>query len=171
MHRGAAGTEELNRALQAALNPSGDEAMHAGRALRVGDKVMQTRNDYDRDVFNGDVGRIMRAGTAGDEPFVEVDYDGRRVIYEGDALDALEHAYCVSVHKSQGSEYPAVVLPLVMQHFVMLRRNLLYTGVTRGKRLVVLVGSARAVRRAVEDASAPQRHTRLRERLMLDSKH
>jgi exodeoxyribonuclease V alpha subunit len=165
MHRGAAGTEELNRALQAALNPNGAPITHAGRELREGDKVMQIRNDYDRDVYNGDLGAIVSAQIIEDEPVLDVDFDGRRARYEGDAISELELAYAVSVHKSQGSEYPAVVVPLVMQHFVMLRRNLLYTAVTRGKRLVVLVGSSRAIRRAVEEAAVEHRHTRLKERL------
>jgi exodeoxyribonuclease V alpha subunit len=168
MHKGGAGTEELNRALQAALNPPRDDApsvTHGGRAFRMGDKVMQVRNDYDRDVFNGDVGHVLVAETIEDEAALTVEFDGRPVRYQAEALDQLELAYAVSVHKSQGSEYPAVVLPLVMQHFMMLRRNLLYTAVTRGKRLVVLVGAERAIRRAVEEAGADRRNTGLAERL------
>jgi exodeoxyribonuclease V alpha subunit len=166
MHRGPAGTEALNRALQAALNPEGAAILHAGRTLRVGDKVMQVRNDYERDVFNGDVGLITHAAEEEGEPLCEVDFDGRRVRYESDALAELELAYAVSVHKSQGSEYPAVVLPLLMQHYLLLKRNLLYTAVTRGKRLVVLVGSQRAIRRAVADDAAAERHSGLRARLL-----
>jgi exodeoxyribonuclease V alpha subunit len=166
MHRGAAGTTELNRVLQEALNPNGEAIAHAGRSLRVGDKVMQVRNDYERDVFNGDVGMIVAARQDDDgEPMVEIDYDGRRVRYESEALNELELAYAVTVHKSQGSEYPAVVIPLVMQHYMLLQRNLLYTAVTRGKRLVVLVGSERAIRRAVSEVNASERHTGLRTRL------
>jgi exodeoxyribonuclease V alpha subunit len=166
MHRGAAGTEGLNRALQEALNPDGQTVALPGRILRVGDKVMQVRNDYERDVFNGDVGVIAAARRDDeDEAVVEVDFDGRIVRYESEALGELELAYAVSVHKSQGSEYPAVVVPLVMQHFMLLQRNLLYTAVTRGKRLVVLVGSDRAIRRAVAEAEASERHTGLRARL------
>jgi exodeoxyribonuclease V alpha subunit len=175
MHRGAAGTEGLNRALQEALNPSGQAVElggASGRSLRVGDKVMQVRNDYERDVFNGDVGVIVSARNDDeDEPIVEVDFDGRRVRYEADSLGELELAYAVSVHKSQGSEYPAVVVPLLMQHYMLLQRNLLYTAVTRGKRLVVLVGAERAIRRAVGEAEAAERHTGLRARLQaLDGK-
>ena len=130
---------------------------------------MQVRNDYERDVFNGDVGVIAAARRDDDdEPIVEVDFDGRRVRYEADALGELELAYAVSVHKSQGSEYPAVVIPLLMQHYMLLQRNLLYTAVTRGKRLVVLVGSERAIRRAVGEAEAAGRHTGLRARLVGD---
>ncbi len=165
MHRGQAGTEELNRALQAALNPDGAEVTHAGRALRVGDKVMQLRNDYDRDVFNGDLGIVQTAAMEEGDAVLEVDFDGRRVRYQADDLDALDLAYAVTVHKSQGSEYPAVVLTTLMQHFVLLRRNLLYTAVTRGKRLVVIVGSERALRRAVEQGEVDERHTALRRRL------
>ena len=155
MHRGAAGTEALNRALQDALNPRGAarRARRRGgaRSLRVGDKVMQVRNDYERDVFNGDVGvhRSARRTTTTSRSWRSTSTAGASR-YEGDALEQLELAYAVSVHKSQGSEYPAVVIPLLMQHYMLLRRNLLYTAVTRGKRLVVLVGSERAIRRAVE---------------------
>jgi exodeoxyribonuclease V alpha subunit len=169
MHRGAAGTEGLNRALQEALNPGGEAVALPGaaaRSLRVGDKVMQVRNDYERDVFNGDVGVIAAARKdEDDEPIVEVDFDGKRVRYEAEALGELELAYAVSVHKSQGSEYSAVVVPLVMQHYLLLQRNLLYTAVTRGKKLVVLVGNERAIRRAVGEAEASGRHTGLRARL------
>ncbi|HXT51764.1 MAG TPA: ATP-binding domain-containing protein, partial [Thermoanaerobaculia bacterium] len=165
MHRGAAGTSGLNEALQAALNPDGEPLAAGGRTLRAGDKVMQLRNDYDRDVFNGDLGMISRIEKTDDGDFLDVDFDGRLVRYDADALDDLELAYAVSVHKSQGSEYPAVVVPLVMAHYVLLKRNLLYTAVTRGKRLVVLVGSERAIRRAVGDADAGQRWTGLSARL------
>jgi exodeoxyribonuclease V alpha subunit len=168
MHRGAAGTDALNRALQAALNPAragGAEVVQGGRSFRVGDKVMQVRNDYDRDVFNGDVGRIVETEADEGEISVVVDFDGKRAQYVDDELDQLELAYAVSVHKSQGSEYPAVVLPLVMGHYLLLRRNLFYTAVTRGKRLVVVVGEPRAIRRAVEDAHVDARHTRLARRL------
>jgi exodeoxyribonuclease V alpha subunit len=173
MHRGAAGTEGLNRALQEALNPHGaavEFGAEQGRRLRVGDKVMQVRNDYERDVFNGDVGVIVAARLdEEDEPVVEVDFDGRRVRYEADALGELDLAYAVSVHKSQGSEYPAVVVPLLMQHYLLLQRNLLYTAVTRAKKLIVLVGAERAIRRAVAEAEAAGRHTGLRARLAAEA--
>ena len=126
---------------------------------------MQIRNDYERDVFNGDVGRVVSAQMIEDEPRLEVEFDGKRVEYEAEALAELELAYAMSVHKSQGSEYPVVVIPLVMQHFMMLRRNLFYTAITRGKRLVVVVGSDRAIRRAVEEAFVERRHTGLQHRL------
>jgi exodeoxyribonuclease V alpha subunit len=167
MHRGPAGTDGLNEALQGALNPDGQPLGVSGRTLRVGDKVMQVRNDYERDVFNGDVGVIARVGSEQEEEeaVVEVEFDGRRVRYDADALADLELAYAVSVHKSQGSEYPAVVVTVLMQHSLLLRRNLLYTAVTRGKRLVVLVGSDRAIRRAVTEVDAVGRSSGLAARL------
>jgi exodeoxyribonuclease V alpha subunit len=163
MHRGELGTAAVNRALQEKLNPHGVELVRGDRAFRRGDKVMQLKNDYDKSVFNGDIGVIhaldLEAGT------MHVDFDGRGVRYERNELDQLIHAYAVSVHKSQGSEYPAVVIPLVTQHFMMLQRSLLYTAVTRGKKLVVLVGSRRAVQLAVNNADARRRYTWLAERV------
>ena len=165
MHRGDLGTAALNRALQERLNPSkGDtELVRGDRAFRNRDKVMQLRNDYDRNVFNGDIGVIEAID--GETGSLRVDFDGRHVSYERAELDQLVHAYAVSVHKSQGSEYPAVVIPLVTQHFMMLQRSLLYTAVTRGKKLVVLVGSKRAVQLAVRNADAKRRYTWLAERV------
>jgi exodeoxyribonuclease V alpha subunit len=167
MHRGEAGTEALNRVLQAVLNPPVGDARELPRGprapLRVGDKVMQSRNDYERDVFNGDVGEVVSVDV--EEGTAEVAFDDRRVTYEGESLEQLELAYAVSVHKSQGSEYPAVVVVILPQHFVLLRRNLLYTAITRGKKLVVLVGAQRAIRRAVETADTERRWTRLADRL------
>ena len=165
MHRGELGTQAVNRALQEKLNPSvgGAEIVRGDRAYRRGDKVMQLRNDYDRSVFNGDIGVIDTVDP--DAGVIRVDFDGRMTTYERAELDQLVHAYAVSVHKSQGSEYPAVVIPLVTQHFMMLQRSLLYTAVTRGKRLVVLVGSKRAVGLAVRNADARRRYTWLAERV------
>jgi exodeoxyribonuclease V alpha subunit len=165
MHRGELGTAELNRALQGRLNPSagGTELTRGERKFRRGDKVMQLRNDYDRSVFNGDIGVI--SAIDGDEAVVGVEFDGRMVSYERAELDQLVHAYAVSIHKSQGSEYPAVVIPLVTQHYMMLQRSLLYTAVTRGKKLVILVGSKRAVGLAVRNADARRRYTWLAERV------
>ncbi len=166
MHRGELGTAALNRALQDKLNPAkGETELTRGeRTYRRGDKVMQLRNDYDRNVFNGDIGVI--AGIDADS-IVRVDFDGRVVVYERTDLDALTHAYAVSVHKSQGSEYPAVVIPIATQHFMMLQRSLLYTAVTRGKKLVVLVGSKRAVSLAVKNADARRRYTWFAERVRM----
>ena len=164
MHRGDLGTAAINRALQERLNPTsgGPELVRGERAFRRGDKVMQLKNDYDRNVFNGDIGVIASIDGEG---MLVVDFDGRTASYERAELDQLVHAYAVSVHKSQGSEYPAVVIPLVTQHFMMLQRSLLYTAVTRGKKLVVLVGTRRAVQLAVNNADAKRRYTWLAERV------
>lgn len=163
MHRGELGATNLNALLQSALNPGGETVQRYGRTFRRGDKVMQVRNDYDKEVFNGDIGFI--SGIAGEDQEATVEFDGRKVRYDFAELDELVPAYAVSVHKSQGSEYPAVVLPLHTQHYVMLQRNLLYTGVTRGKRLVVLVGTRKALSTAVRNAPEGGRFTALKERL------
>ncbi len=143
MNRGPAGAVALNQALQAALNPRGDALVRGARTYRVGDKVMQLRNDYDKNVFNGDVGLV--ASIDPEENGMIVRFDERDVAFEAADLDDLVLAYACTVHKSQGSEYPAVVIPLLTAHFVMLNKNLLYTAVTRGKRLVVLVCDPRAL--------------------------
>ncbi|MEO8548711.1 MAG: ATP-dependent RecD-like DNA helicase [Kofleriaceae bacterium] len=165
MHRGDLGTHVINRALQDRLNPpdGGEDLVRGDRAFRRTDKVMQLKNDYDRNVFNGDIGVIESVDAEGG--VIRVDFDGKIVTYERAELDQLVHAYAVSVHKSQGSEYPAVVIPIVTQHFVMLQRSLLYTAVTRGKKLVVLVGSRRAIQLAVQNADAGKRYTWLAERI------
>ncbi len=162
MHRGELGTAGLNQLLQQRLNPSG-APVPAGRGLRVGDRVLQTRNNYDLQIFNGDLGRIR--GHDPEEAILRVDFDGREVEIEAPDLEDLTLAYCCSVHKSQGSEYPCVVLALHTQHYVMLQRNLLYTAITRGRRLVVVVGNRRALALAVRNAKASQRNSRLVERL------
>ncbi|HPH66544.1 MAG TPA: ATP-dependent RecD-like DNA helicase [Kofleriaceae bacterium] len=182
MHRGELGTEALNAALQARLvagappNADGSAAAPApvatalrrgDRQFRTGDKVMQLRNDYDRAVFNGDIGVVTHVD--GTHNTMRIDFgdakDPRFVDYERNDLDQLTHAFAVSIHKSQGSEYPAVVMPISTQHFMMLQRSLLYTAVTRGKKLVVIVGSKRALGMAVRNAEAKKRMTWLAERL------
>ncbi|MEO8799023.1 MAG: AAA family ATPase, partial [Polyangiaceae bacterium] len=164
MHRGAAGTIALNQALQAALNPNAPGIVRGTMTFRVGDKVMQLRNDYDRDVFNGDVGIVASVDDV--EQSLEVRFDDARdVSYDAAALDELTLAYACSIHKSQGSEYPAVVIPLLTAHFVMLSRNLVYTAVTRGKRLVVLVADPRALDLALAEDRRGERTTRLERRL------
>lgn len=164
MHKGLLGASHLNQELQRWLNRSTSKGLERGaRMLRVSDKVMQVRNNYELDVYNGDIGRIESIDEA--ERAIEVRYDGRLVRYETGDLDDLTLAYACSIHKSQGSEYPAVVLPLHTQHFVMLERNLLYTAITRGKRLVVVVGSRRALELAVKKTSSQIRFSRLAERL------
>ncbi len=163
MYRGLLGTDNLNRELQALLNPHGEQVPLAGGRFKVGDKVMQVRNDYEKEVFNGDVGLVDRYDS--ETKLMYVALDERRVPYEAADLHQLVPAYAVTVHKSQGSEYPAIIIPLHTQHYVMLQRNLLYTAVTRGKRLVVLVGSRRALKRAIANDEMTRRYTRLAERL------
>ncbi|MEM9554336.1 MAG: ATP-dependent RecD-like DNA helicase [Acidobacteriota bacterium] len=163
MRRGLLGTAHLNAELQALLNPEGDEVSRGGLVLRVGDRVMQQRNDYDLGVFNGDIGRILAFERA--ERRASIDFDGRIVVYPFAAFDRLTLAYACSIHKSQGSEYPAVVIPLHTQHFVLLQRNLLYTALTRGRRLVVVVGNRRALDLAVRQVETTRRDTLLAERL------
>jgi exodeoxyribonuclease V alpha subunit len=158
MRRGDCGTDALNRALRARLNPvAGD-----GPGFARGDRVIQNRNNYDRDAFNGDIGVVTSVEPGG---ATAVRFDDRDVVFEPSDLDDLALAHAVTVHKSQGSEFPAVVVVLHTQHYVMLRRNLLYTAVTRGRRLVVLVGNKRALRLALDNARVEPRNTGLAERL------
>ena len=163
LRKGAAGVERLNQELQALLNPRGREVGRAGRIFRVDDKVMQIRNNYEKDVYNGDIGRIVQVDA--EEQEVWVQFEDRRVSYDYADLDELVLAYAISVHKSQGSEYPAVVLPLLTQHYVMLQRNLLYTAITRAKKLLVIVGDKKALAMAVKNARLQKRYTGLRHRL------
>ena len=166
MHRGACGVTALNQRLQAKLNPHADAkpTLHQGtHAFRMGDRVMQTRNAYERQVFNGDMGVVTHVDT--EEQSITVFFDGAEAVYEASQLDELVHAYAVSIHKSQGSEFPAVVVPVLTQHYVMLQRNLLYTAVTRARGLVVLVGDRRAIAIAVRNHRVTRRNTRLAERL------
>ena len=163
MHKGVCGSENLNRELQAALNPTGPTVQRYGRTYRVGDRVMQIRNNYDKDVFNGDLGRVQRLDLVEQQLIVEI--DGRDIAYEFSELDELVPAYAISVHKSQGNEYPCVIVPLLTQHFVLLQRNLLYTAITRGKKLVILVGSKKALAIAVRNDKTSARYSRLLERL------
>ena len=162
-----AGARALNLALQAALNSGKDEAAveRFGFTYRIGDKVMQVENNYDREVFNGDIGFIAKIDH--DEGEVTIDIDGRAVAYPFGELDEVVLAYATTIHKSQGSEYPAVVIPVTTQHYAMLQRNLLYTGMTRGKRLVVLVGQRKAVAIAVRGTQGRRRWSKLRELLSL----
>jgi len=166
MHRGAAGVGELNRRLQERLNPpapSKPEVAHGARTFRLGDRVMQVRNNYDKKVFNGDLGRVAAVDL--EDKTLAVDFDSERVEYEFLQLDELAHAYAASVHKAQGCEFPAVVIPLLNQHYLLLQRNLLYTGVTRARQLVVLVGSPKAVAMAVRNDRIAKRNTRLAQRM------
>jgi exodeoxyribonuclease V alpha subunit len=163
MYRGEAGADALNRDLQDVLNPGQIEIERGGKHYRIGDKVMQIRNDYDREVYNGDVGRITYIDTGAAK--VHVRFPEGEQAYRFEDLGDLVPAYAISVHRSQGSEYPAVVMPVVTDHFLMLRRSLLYTGITRGKRLVVLVGSKKALEMAVRNDDDGHRHSGLCERL------
>ncbi len=165
MYNGALGVTRLNTVLQETLNPPGHkmEKRLGGRVFRVGDKVMQTINNYDKSVYNGDIGRVTVIDPIGQTLTVSV--DGAPVVYDFLEADELIHAFAISVHKSQGSEYPCVVIPVVVQHYLMLQRNLLYTAVTRARRLVVLVGTRRAIQIAVRTNPVAQRHTALDWRL------
>jgi exodeoxyribonuclease V alpha subunit len=166
MHRGSLGIKELNARLQGSLNPRSeyrDEFQAYGNLFRVGDKVIQTSNNYDKEVFNGDIGRIRSMDK--EERQVIVRFGQREVIYEFGELDELELAYAITIHKSQGSEFPVVVIPLAMQQYLLLQRNLLYTGVTRGKRMVVLIGQKKALGMAVRNESTRHRHGGLLQRL------
>jgi exodeoxyribonuclease V alpha subunit len=163
MHKGLLGAAALNAELQALMNPEGPSVTRGARLFRAGDKVMQVRNNYDLDVFNGDIGRIVSIDEA--ERTVRAVFDGREVNYEESDLDELVLAYACSIHKAQGSEYPCVVLPLHTQHFVMLKRNLLYTAITRGRKLVVIVGTKRALATAVKNSETVSRFTGLARRL------
>ncbi len=166
MHRGAAGVGNLNVQLQAALNPPAaakPERQLGGRLFRAGDRVMQIRNNYQKEAFNGDIGRLAEVDV--ENQSMTVVFDGRPVLYEWSEADELIHAFAVSIHKSQGSEFAAVVVPLVSQHYMMLQRNLLYTAITRAKQLCVLVGSRKAIAIAVRNAKVAKRWSGLAERL------
>jgi len=164
MQRSELGARNLNLLLQNVLNPTGQSVEKFGWNFRIGDKVMQTVNDYDKDVFNGDIGRIARIDEIEQE--VMVRYEDRDVVYDFNELDELQAAYAMTIHKSQGSEYSVVVVPIHTQHFMMLQRNLLYTAVTRGKKLVILVGTKKAIAIAVKRVESSKRITTLRLRLV-----
>jgi exodeoxyribonuclease V alpha subunit len=165
MNRSLLGARNLNQVLQTALNPgdNGPEIQRFGWTFRIGDRVIQTENNYNRDVFNGDLGVIEKINRI--EQVLNVNFEGRSVEYDFGDLDELSLAYVLSIHKSQGSEFPCVVIPIHTQHYLMLQRNLLYTAITRGKKLVVLVGTKKALGMAVRRADTGQRHTTLRKRL------
>ncbi len=163
MHKGSAGVAALNSRLQMVLNPCREKIQRGERQYFLDDKVMQLRNNYDKDVFNGDIGRICYLNP--DDRELTVRFDDRNVLYSFEELDEISPAYAISVHKSQGSEYPAVVIPLLTQHYMLLQRNLVYTAVTRGKKLVILVGSVRALQMAVKNNKMHKRFTWLEKRL------
>jgi len=163
MHKGIVGAGNLNTELQKCLNPFQQEITRGNRNFRVSDKVMQIRNNYDKEVFNGDIGRITRIQEEADE--ITIVFDGREVPYAFYELDELILAYAVSIHKSQGSEYPAVVVPVLTQHYILLQRNLIYTAVTRGRDLVVMVGTRKALAMGVHNDKTQKRFTNLRYRI------
>ena len=163
MHKGVIGASNLNKTLQEILNPNGAVLQRGNREFRVQDKVMQIRNNYDKHTYNGDIGRIQSIDVMEQEMVIE--FDGRLVPYDFTSLDEIVHAYAVSIHKSQGSEYPAVIVPVVTQHYILLQRNLIYTAITRGKKLVVLIGSKKALGIAIRTVKSMNRYTRLGWRL------
>ena len=163
MQKGELGAKNLNQVMQALLNPRGNQIERFGIVFREGDRVMQTENDYDKEVFNGDLGRIVAIDEVQGEVVVKI--DDRRIKYEFRELDSLVHAYAITIHKSQGSEYPCVIIPMHTQHFVLLQRSLLYTAVTRAKKFAVLIGTRKAMGLAVSRADSRERITTLRERL------
>ena len=164
MHRGVIGAENLNAKLQIALNPGKNTVISGGKNFKNNDKVMQIKNNYEKDVFNGDIGRIISISTIDRE--VIISFDGRRVTYSFADLDEIVLAYAISVHKSQGSEYPAVVIPIMTQHYILLQRNLIYTAITRGIKLVVMVGTGKALTIGVTNNKTQKRFTYLRYRLL-----
>ncbi|MCJ7819079.1 MAG: ATP-binding domain-containing protein [Syntrophales bacterium] len=163
MHRGPVGIQTLNHELQERLNPEGDRWSWGGRVYRRHDKVMQLRNNYYKEVFNGDIGQVC--GFLGPTGQLQVDFDGRVVTYDAGEREDLTLAYAVTVHKAQGSEFPAVALVLTTHHYMMLQRNLLYTALTRGRRLVVILGSKRALGMAIRNDRPVRRYTHLAARL------
>jgi exodeoxyribonuclease V alpha subunit len=169
MHRGIIGAENLNKVLQEALNKSQIELPRGGRVYKLGDKVMQIKNDYDKEVFNGDIGRITRIDP--EEQEVTVEFDGRLVDYDFSDLNELVLAYAVSVHKSQGSEYPVVVMPVHVSHYMLLQRNLIYTGVTRARKLVIIVGTKKALSIGIRNNKIQRRFTGLSRKLMEDHRN
>jgi len=163
MHRGVVGTANLNHELQKQLNSNQVTIQRGYRKFKVADKVMQIRNNYDNHTYNGDIGRIVNINMS--DQTVLINFDGRDVEYNFASLDEIVHAYAVSVHKSQGSEYPVVIIPVVTQHYILLQRNLIYTAITRGKKLVVLVGTKKALAMAINADKSTKRYTLLDHRL------
>jgi exodeoxyribonuclease V alpha subunit len=163
MHKGVIGATNLNIELQRALNPVQQCITHGSRTFKLGDKVMQIINNYDKEVFNGDIGWVSRIDQEDKE--VTIDFDGRLVSYDHSDLDEVVLAYAISVHKSQGSEYPVVILPVTTQHYMLLQRNLIYTGITRAKKLVVLIGTKKALGIAIRNNKPQLRFTHLSVRL------
>jgi exodeoxyribonuclease V alpha subunit len=163
MQRGEIGGENLNNALQAALNTSEISLTKGKSTFKVGDRVMQLRNDYKKGVFNGDLGYIENIDT--EDRILKVSFDGYPVEYESSDLDEITLAYASTIHKSQGSEYPVVVMPVMMSHYIMLQRNLIYTGLTRAKKLCIMIGTRQALGCAIRNMAVLRRNTMLKNRL------
>ena len=163
MQKGIVGAANLNLALQEALNPQGDGLRRGGYLFRAGDKVMQIRNNYEKEIFNGDIGTVESVDLQ--ERMLKVNFDQHIIEYEASELDELVHAYATTIHKAQGSEYPIVVMPVLMNHYVMLQRNLIYTGITRAKKVLVIVGTRKALSYAVRNVTVTKRNTFLKDRL------
>ncbi len=163
MHKGVIGATNLNIELQKKLNPGCQGLTHGSKTFKIGDKVMQITNNYEKEVFNGDIGWVSKIDQ--EEGELTIDFDGRLIQYDSSDLDEIVLAYAISVHKSQGSEYPVVILPVTTQHYVLLQRNLIYTGITRARKLVVLIGTKRALAIAIKNNRTQLRFTNLSKRL------
>jgi exodeoxyribonuclease V alpha subunit len=163
MHKGIIGVSNLNLELQKKLNPDQFGITHGSRTFKLGDKVMQIVNNYDKEVFNGDIGRISRIVQEDRE--LTIEFDGRSINYDFSDLDEVVLSYAISIHKSQGSEYPVVIIPITTQHYPLLQRNLIYTGITRARKLVVLIGTKKALAIAIKNNKPQLRFTHLSERL------
>ena len=163
MHRGVVGATHLNTCLQQALNPNHNGILRGKQRLNVNDKVMQIRNNYDKQVYNGDMGRVVHIDR--EIQRVSIDFDTQRVEYDYSELDEITLAYAISVHKAQGSEYPVVIMPILIQHYMLLQRNLIYTAVTRGKQLVVMVGTRKALAVGIKNNKTKERYTLLKQRI------
>ena len=163
MKKGILGTDNLNRVLQEKLNNTGVLLKRGGITYKRNDKVMQIKNNYDKDVFNGDIGKICSINEANET--LEINFDSRILKYETSKLEEITLAYACTIHKSQGSEYPIVIIPMTTSHFIMLKRNLLYTGVTRAKKICILVGNKYAFSKAISNNESEKRYTLLEQRL------
>jgi len=163
MHKGVIGATNLNIELQRKLNPNQQSMTYGSRTFRLGDKVMQIVNNYEKEVFNGDIGWVSKINQEDRE--ILINFDGRLINYDYSDLDEITLAYAISVHKSQGSEYPVVILPVTTQHYVLLQRNLIYTGISRAKKLVVLIGTKKALAIAIKNNKTQFRFTNLLNRL------